>query len=167
MVNQLLFEQDMAKPVQLRQIHGSLFENDNNGLQIGVRVFRNGEVESLIGSIICEVMRNDGAIVVVIGERSGNLACASIPSNCLMPGPIKMVMKNVDGEQKTTILAVSGVVLMVNGSAYIDPGTVIPDLTEYTELVNRAEAAATSIANLSTDTQLIVGDRYRCVVAKS
>lgn len=167
MVNQLIFEQDMLKEVRPRQIHGSLFQNDNNGLQVGVRVLRNGVAETLSGSVVCEVMRRDGTLATVNGSRSGNLAYANIPTSCLMPGTVKIVLKNVAGTQKTTVLAITGTVSMVNGSAYVDPGSVIPDLSSYTSLVTRAETAANTIANLSTSSQLIAGDRYKCIVTKS
>lgn len=167
MVNQLVFEQDMQKEVRLRQIHGSLFENDNNGLQVGVRILRNGVAETLAGSVICEVMRRDGTLATVNGGRSGNLAYANIPSSCLMPGMVKIVIKNVVGTQKTTVLAITGAVSMINGSAFIDSGSVIPDLSSYTNLVTRAETAANTVSKLSTDAQLIAGDRYRCIVTKS
>lgn len=167
MVNQLIFEQDMVKEVRPRQIHGSLYENDNNGLQVGVRILRNGVAETLAGSVICEVMRRDGTLATINGSRSSNLAYASIPASCLMPGPIKIVLKNVSGTQKTTVLAITGTVSMINGSAFVDPGSVIPDLSSYTSLVTRAEAAANTVTKLSTDAQLIAGDRYRCVVTKS
>ena len=157
----------MLKEVRPRQIHGSLYENDNNGLQVGVRVLRDGAAETLAGSVVCEVMRRDGTLATVNGSRSGNLAYANIPSGCLMPGPIKIVMRNISGTQKTTVLAITGTVSMVNGSAFIDPGSVIPDLSSYTSLVTRAETAANTISKLTTEAQLIAGDRYRCVVTKS
>lgn len=167
MVNQLIFEQEMTKQVLPKQIHGSLYENDNNGLQIGVRIKRKGVAETISGSVICEVLRRDGTMDVVSGGKSGNLAYANIPASCLMPGIIKMFLKNVVGTQKTTVLSITGTVSMVNGSAFIDPGSVIPSLSDYTALVGRAETAAEAIDNLTTGNQLIAGDRYRLVVANS
>lgn len=167
MVNQLIFEQDMTKEVRLRQIHGSLFSNDNNGLQIGVRIVRNGTAENITGTVICEVLRQDGALVVVNGNRSGNLASAVIPSSCLMPGMAKIILKNVVDSQKTVLLAISGAVYVVDGSAYIDSGSIIPDLTAYESLVTRAETAASAISNLAVSAELIEDQRYQCSVTKT
>lgn len=116
MVNQLIFDQDLSKPVQFRQLHGSLFEADNNGLQVGVRVFKNGVAENLSGVVRCSIVCSDETIIVVNGEISGNVATVYIPQSSLMPGTIKILLKIVDGSTTTTMLALSGVVHGMNGS---------------------------------------------------
>lgn len=167
MVNNLVFDQDMAKEVQLRNISGSLYENDNRGLRLTVRVFRNGVPETLAGSITAHVVRSNGTLATVGGSRSGNTAYVNIPSSCLMPGLVQISLKNIDGSTSTTILAITGVVKVVNGSAFIDSGSVIPSLSAYEDLVEREEAAAGIISGLSTSATLIAGDRYRLNVTLS
>jgi len=164
MVNNLVFDQDMAKPVNMRNISGSLYENDDKGLRLRVRVFQNGAAITLSGSIVAHVVRANGTLATVGGSRSGNEAYVNIPKSCLMPGLIQISMKNVDGSVSTTILAITGVVKVVNGSAFIDSGGVIPSLASYEALVQREEAAAATINGLSTSATLIAGDRYRCNV---
>lgn len=166
MVNQLLFEQDMDKEVRVKSIHGSLFENDDNGLQVGVRITRRGVPETLEGTVICEVMRTDGTMTVVNGYHNYNVGYAFIPSACLMPGFVRIVLKNIVQSVKTTILAIAGTVAIVNGSAFIDPGSVIPDLTAYEGFVDRAETAITTLSGLSFDSYLMMGDDYMCAVTK-
>jgi len=167
MVNNLVFDQDMAKPVNMRNISGSFYENDNRGLRITARIFRNGVAENLSGSIVAHVVRSNGTLATVGGSRSGNTGYVTIPSSCLMPGLVQISLKNIEGSTSTTILAVSGVVKIVNGSAFIDPGNVIPSLSNYEALVTREEAAADIISGLSTSATLIAGDRYRLNVAHS
>lgn len=166
MINRLEFEQDMLKEVRVRQMHGSLYEGDNEGLEIAVKVFRNGASENLAGAIVGEIVRADGVLTIVNGSCSGNVATVRVPASCLAPGMIKIVIKNTVGTQKTTIWAGSGVVSVVNGE-YIDPSGVIPDLSDYTALTVRIEEAAQTVSGLSVSTQLIAGDRYRCIVTKA
>lgn len=165
MFNQVYFEQDMTRQVHVRAMNGSLYEGDNEGLQVGVKIYRNGQPENLTGTILCETIRDDGAMILTDGAISENLAYANIKSNCLMPGCVRIVLKNLVGTQKTTVLAITGTVVMVNGSAYLDDN-VIPDLTEYTALTERIEAAAEAIDGLSTSVELVAGDRYKCIVTK-
>lgn len=116
MVNQLLFDQDLNKPVHLRQLHGSLYEGDNNGLQVGVRVFRDGVAENITGTVQCNVICSDNTIIRVNGTISGNIAMAYIHQSCLTPGLIKIILKVISGDTATTLLALSGVVHGMDGS---------------------------------------------------
>ena len=169
MHNTLVFSQDMMNEVCIRYLKGSLFEGDANGLLLQINVFRNGVAESLSGVIVAEITRSDGALVVQNGEIAGeenNCVNVTIPTSALMPGQINIIIKNISENIKTTIIAFSGIVVNVNGTSFIDPGSVIPSLSDFTALVTRAEAAAATVRNLSFSTVNLIGDDYLCAVRK-
>ena len=138
MVNELTFDQDMGKEVRVRQITGSLFEGDNEGLRLLVNVFRAGFAENLTGEIVCEIARSDGVHVRKFGSIDGNVASVVIPASAMIPGIVKMMLKNVTGTTITTLLAITGVVSPLlydpNGQTYIPTEDVIytpPDRIDY------------------------------------
>ena len=168
MVNHLVFIQDMNREIKMQDLDGSLYEGDDSGVRISVKVYRDGTPEALSGSIIAEIMKSDGTLIVQNGGiTGGNIAYVIMPKQALLPGPIKIVIKNSAGGVKTTICAIRGTVTIVNGTAYLDPGSVIPSLADYTSLVTRAEAAAATVNGLSFSATQLTGDDYRCVVVKT
>lgn len=167
-VNNLVFAQDLAKPVQVRYLHGSLYEYDNNGLQLTVALYQDGEPVNAAGNISGTVLRSNGTMAAgITGSTSGNKASIRIPSGALMPGIIRIVVKSTQGSTKTTLLAVTGTVVMVDGSAYVDPASIIPDLTDYIALANDINIAAGNITEtLEVDAAALEGDRYKITVSK-
>ena len=168
-VNNLVFRQDLAAPVQVRFLSGSLYEYDNKGLKLTVELYQDGEPVNAAGDISGTVLRADGTLAAgVTGTTSGNKASIQIPSGALMPGVIRIVMKSTQSSVKTTLLAVTGSVVMVDGSAYVDPASVIPDLADYTSLADDMNDGSGNITNtLTVSNTVIAGDRYKITVSKT
>ena len=175
MVNNLVFEQDMEKPVQMRHLPSYIFENTKEGLRLSCYVYRNGQPENLTGSISVLGLTQDTATRSATGTISSdetNLAYVDLPASFFYPGLVTIVMYNVSSNSNisTPILALSGVCVRVNGEAYVDTGNVIPSLASYTTLAGNIQTAATAIANnISMSAQVVTAnsDRYKCVVTKS
>ena len=168
MLNQLSFEQDMDKEVRPRALHGSLYEGDDNGLMIQVALTRGAQKANITGSVIAEMTPCDGVMVVQNGGHTANIAYVTIPISAMKSGPLKINLRNVERDgTRTTILALSGFVNIVNGSSYIDPGTVIPALSDYTLLVQRAENATSIITGLALSATEIADNNYKISVTRA
>ena len=105
------FDQDLTQLVQARSIGGHLFTADSQGNLIGVRVKKNGKDVTLAGTVSAKVIRADGYTVTVAGSKSGNTAYVILPTEAYaVAGPISIVLKNVDGNVTTTLLAIESTV---------------------------------------------------------
>lgn len=169
MVNNLIFEQDMRQPVRERQLSGSLIEGSNKGVRISCYVYRNGVAETLTGDIKCTVLDSAGNEVFFNGSRSGNLAYANIPSSALQAGIVRLVMwDSGTSNVRTPILILSGVVAKTLGAEYIDSGSVIPSLSNYTSYTENIQDAASVINRMKIEASLVTenSDRYKCEVTR-
>ena len=140
-----------------------LGEGDISGDLFGVRLFRYGEPESLTGvSCVGYFIKPDGDSVTITGGRSGNLVYVILPESCYVTnGQFQLTIKITNGEASTTVRIVDGTIIDTILGNIIDPGTVIPDLSEFEALVERAEAAAETIEGFSITNTLLTGTRYR------
>ena len=135
--------QDLLKPVKVQYIDGNVFSMDNAGNLIGVNITRDGAAYSGGGSVSANVIRSDGATVAVSGALSGNAATVVLPQAAYaVPGVISVVIKLTVSGEITTIGAVVANVYQSTTDAVIDPGTIIPDISE---LIAEIEEVVASI----------------------
>ena len=118
------FTQDLKEPVKVRYLDGNVFSADSNGNMIAVRVFDGGEPATLSGTVSANIIRADGATIVVAGTLNNNVADVVLPQDAYaVPGPISIAIKITNGNDITTLAAVvSNVFLTDTGT--VDPGTV-------------------------------------------
>ena len=137
------YNQDLKHPVSVHYLHGVVFSQDNMGNVVGVNVFDNGVPASLSGTVSGSVIRSDGATVAVSGSLSGNRASIAIPqAGYAVPGVISIIIKLTTGSVVTTLCAVVANVYQTQTGTVVDPGTIIPDISE---LIAEIEAAIASI----------------------
>lgn len=135
--------QDLQEAVHVRYLDGNVFSMDNNGNKIGVNVFSGGEPVTLSGSISANVIRSDGATVVVSGESSENSAWVVLPQAAYaVPGVISVVIKNTVSSDVTTLGAVVANVYQSTTDTTVDPGQIIPSVQA---LITSIETAVASI----------------------
>ena len=144
--------------------HHTLGEGDIKGDCFGVRVFSNGAaVDMTGGSCVGYFIRPDGNTTVINGTISGNRAYVIVPRACYSYiGSFTLSIKVTASGFSGTLRIVDGTVVDTSTGDFVDPGSVISSLNQ--TLVERAEAAAGVIDNLSTSETLIAGDRYKCSV---
>lgn len=137
------YNQDLKRPVSIHYLHGVVFSQDNMGNVVGVNVFDNGVPASLSGTVSGSVIRSDGATVAVSGSLSGNCASIAIPqAGYAVPGVISIIIKLTTGNVVTTLCAVVANVYQTQTGTVVDPGTIIPDISE---LIAEIENAIGSI----------------------
>lgn len=144
----------------------SIGEGDINGNRFGFRCLRNGSPVSMIGTaVIGHFIRADGNTVLLNGEVDGNTAFVSLPAACYaIEGQFTLVIKLSGGGVTGTIRMVDGTVVNTTNGAVLDPGEVIPDLSDYLAVVEDAEKAAETVFGISVTAELISGSDYKIVV---
>ena len=134
---------DLQKPVKVERLIGNLFSADIEGNKIGVIIKDGGEDATITGNVLGYVIRHDGKTVVVQGTLSGNKASIILPASCyVVVGPVSIVIK-VDS---ATVGACTGYVYQTTTDEIVDPGGLIPSLSELLDQIAACEAA-TDAAN--------------------
>lgn len=143
--------QDLVSLVSVQNLSGHIFTQDNQGNRIGVEVTKNGVPVELSGTCTGYVIRSDGKTVVMYGEIDGNKASILLPAACYaVVGNVNIVLKV--GE--TTLLACTGYVYRTTTDTIVDPGTVVPNITELLDKIDEMEqgtAAAVAAAEAIED----------------
>lgn len=132
----------------------SIGYGDNNANKFGVRVFRNGEAETLLGSCYGLFIRADGATIIVnTGAVSGNLALVTLPEACYaVEGVFTLAIKVTAEEDVTTLRIVDGMVDRTRTDAVVDPGTLIPSIDDLMAAIEEAvESIPSDYSELSDD----------------
>lgn len=133
------FSQDLTEPVQVHQLDGNVFSQDNQGNLIGVNVFDGGAPATLSGSVSANVIRADGATVAVTGVLSNNSCYIIMPSAAYaVPGIISVVIKLTGGGSTVTLCALVANVYQSATDATVDPGTIIPSVQDLIEQIQEA-----------------------------
>lgn len=142
---------------------------DNNGDVFGFSVERNGTPVDLTGvTVMGYFIRADRTTILVSGEREGNRCWVVLPDSCYaVDGQFTLSIKLVGDSDVATVRVIDGTVIQTVIGPIYDPGQVIPDLEDFRDLVERAEAAADDIERFSISVTLISGTRYRINVANN
>ncbi|MBO7661937.1 MAG: hypothetical protein J6U01_01040 [Clostridia bacterium] len=145
-------------------------EGDIKGNRFGFRCFRNGTPVQLNGStVVGHFTRADGTTVQIDGGAvTGDTAYIELPEACYaVEGQFALAIKLSGGGRTGTIRMVDGTVINTTNGTVIDPGNVIPDLSDYLAVIEDAEEAAEIINGISITAELISGEDYRIIVTKS
>lgn len=137
------YSQELTEPVQVKYLDGNVFSQDNYGNKIGVVVTKNGFPFALTGTVSGSVIRADGKTVAVSGYASENSAYIILPAAAYyVPGIISIVIKLTTDNVITTLCAVVANVYQSATDATVDPGTIIPSISN---LINAIQEAVSSI----------------------
>lgn len=147
-VFETVLRSDLKKPIRVVQLTGNLFSADNGGNKITVEVVDNGSPASISGGVTGYVIREDNSTVVIIGSLSSNMASIVLPASAYaVVGKVSIVVKV--GE--TTVGACTAYVYRTTTDTIVDPGSVIPDISELLALIGECEDAATAASTAATE----------------
>lgn len=136
------FNQDTQKAVKVQYLDGNVFSQDNNGNKVGVNLFTNGSPDDVVGTISANVIRADGATLAVSGSSSGNQAWVVLPQSAYaVPGVLSIVIKASSSGDVTTLCAVVANVYQSSTDSTVDPGTIIPSISDLIAAINAAVAS--------------------------
>ena len=158
----------MGGMVHRSSMNRTLGEGDVAGDRIGVRILKNGEAVSLTGCNCSGFfMRPDGNTIVIEGTIEGNKAYVNIPEACYAyTGNYTLSIKVTGTGFAGTMRIIDGTIVDTKTGSFIDPGSVIPDLSDWLALVTSANTAATNIGKIHIENELITGTRYKMKVYK-
>lgn len=129
-----------------RSFCGNLIgEGDIQGDRFGVRCYRDGQAESVAGStVVGYFIRADGSTVVISsGVVDGNLAYVILPQSCYaVEGAFSLAIKLTGGGITGTVRIVDGAVARTTTGTVVDPGNVIPDISDLLAAIEDLEEAA-------------------------
>ena len=132
---------DLKQIVKVQELDGQLFTADNQANLIGVIVTDQGQPVTLSGNVNGYVIRADGNTVVVSGSIQANKAMIVLPSSCYAKaGPIHIVIK----VGNTTIGACTSYVGQSTTGDIVDPGHVVPSLSELLAQIENCRTATTA-----------------------
>lgn len=143
------FIQDLTGRLIIRYCPEIVFSKDNLSNQINVKLYVGPNEYAGGGTVTATVIRSDGNTVPISGSISGNVASVTLIEPCMdVPGQIQVFIRLTSGNVKTTIFAGVFTASRTETDTIIDPGTIIPSITE---LINQIDAAIDSIpADYST-----------------
>ena len=146
----------------------TIVEGDTNANRYGIRLWRNGEPESCGGSTCMGYFirhANGDTVTINGGLFSGQEAFVELPASCYaVEGGFSLVIKLVGEGITGTMRIIDGTVVDSMIGSPIDPGSVIPDISDLMAVIERAEDAAEVIAGISIYAEQVAGDNYAIVV---
>lgn len=164
---------ELNRPVVVRHLDGMVFSQDAMANRIVVSVVRGGVPEELQGSVSANIVRADGTTVVQTGSISGNVATVTLPAAAYaVSGPVAVFVKNVDLNATATIAAITGYVYTSSTDAIVDPGTIIPNVSQLLaatancmEAVQAATEATAAINEMTASASTLPADEEATVTA--
>ena len=150
-------------------LNKALGEGDSYGDRFGVIVQRGGQPVDLTGvSVSGFFIRANGTTESLSGSRSGSKCWVDLPAACYaVEGNFTLGIKLTHSGTTVTARIVDGTIVNTSLGSIYDPGSLIPDLADWTALVTRAEAAAEKIESFDITATLISGTRYRLGVVEA
>ncbi len=163
------FPCDLAKPSQMIAIPHVFAMGDNESHTFTALVYDSSDPECglMAGSVSGVVVRPDGATVPLTGEKGAEVrtirtadgqtvqatACTltMIQGAFAYPGQIVIVIRLVDGESQTAVLVARGTVTRSLTDTTVDPGEIIPDITQLIAEAEQAAADAESALSQATN----------------
>lgn len=138
-----IFYQDLTKRRIIRHCEDVVFSGDNLSDKIGVYLYDNGEPYAGGGTVSGTVINSRGQTVpITTGEISGNLVTVTLEEAALaVPGIIGVYVKLTSGQQIATVLGAMFTAMPTETDQTIDPGTIIPSVTQ---LITDIETAIAS-----------------------
>lgn len=148
-VFETVLKSDLKKPVQVKQLSGNLFSGDSGGNKITVEVLDNGSPATLSGTVTGYVIREDNSTVTISnGTLTENKASITLPASVYtVVGRVSIVVK----VGTTTVGACTAYVYRTTTDTIVDPGSVVPDISELLALIGECEDATTAASTAATE----------------
>ena len=138
---------DISQELHPTPLQQMLICQDKNANRLEFEMYNGDAPYSPGGSCAGYVVRSDGETVPMTGTVSGNLLSIILPEEAYaIEGPINVAVKSVAGGDRTTIFFGMGTILVGQTGTIVNPGDVIPDITELMAAIDQMEQA-TAAAN--------------------
>lgn len=147
----LSYEQNLNQPVFVREPGACTFTGDNASTEIAVALVDDNGPAEVSGTVLGYAIRADGSTVALTGLLVENVASVTLPEACFAyPGPLAVSVQVVADGAKTTIFKAGYYVESTRTGTIIDPGSVVPDLSDILAMLDQMEQA-TEAANAASE----------------
>lgn len=145
----ITYKVDISKPLLPTPLQPMLISGDAEANVIRLELYDGETPYSPGGSCVGMAVRQDGGTVPITGTVNGNVMTAALPAAAYaIPGAMNLIIKNVNGDVKTSLFFGCGNVLIGETGTAIDPGTIIPSVADLIQDI--ADAVATIPPDYST-----------------
>lgn len=145
------YKVDISKPIHPTPLEPMLVCQDYKANRLAFEIYDGDEPYSPSGSCVGLVKRADGAAVPITGVVSNNLLYIDLPQEAYaIEGPVTVVVRSVTAAAKTAIFFGYGNVLNGESGTIINPGNVIPDITDLLAAIDQMQQA-TAAANAAAE----------------
>lgn len=134
---------DLDAPIVPEGLRGDLYVTENSAHRFIVTATRGGEPVALDGQVVATFIRADGGTEEITGGIDNGAAVVTLPQSCYaVPGRFALTIFNAGADGSTTaVYACVGNVINTTTDTIIDPGSVVPTMTDITAAYNAAQAA--------------------------
>ena len=135
---------------------GTFFKHDSLAHTFLISVVSNGQPVNLTGySAVAYFNRPTADTVPVVGSVTGNVVSVTLAEACYVyEGHFNLVIRLTDGgDSKIAIYWADGNVRIDSNDATVDPGGVVPDLTELLAKIDQMEQATASAREATSDAE--------------
>ena len=141
-------------------LRGGLYANEAVAHRFVIHATRGGEPVTLDGQVVATFIRADGGTEELTGGIDDGAAVVTLPQSCYaVPGRFALTIFNNGTDGSTTaVYSCVGNVINTTTDTIIDPGSVVPTMTDITAAYNAAQAAlATANAAAGATSGALVG----------
>lgn len=129
---------DLQQPIRLQELKTDLFQNDEQGNTISVVVTNGGADYTIVGNVVCYMIRPDTTTITINGTSNGGQAIVTLPKNAyLYTGRASFVIKAESSENKVTLAAFTAIVYRDRSDRVVDDERIIPSLSEVMAIVDQ------------------------------
>ena len=131
----------------------TLYEEDSNGLKLGVRLWKNGEAVDVTGTVSGWAIVSTGQTISPFDDTGydGNEAWVLVPQGALIPGRVEIFLRITGDSDAAVTLHATGTVRRTKTGEIIVPGDPLPDVDQLRQIAQRCEDAAEAAEELTTN----------------
>lgn len=147
-------------------LEGTLYGGENQAHRFIINATKDGAALNLTGSVTASFLRKaDDAEVPLTGEIIGGGAAVTLVQSCYtQPGRFELTIFLTQNGSKTALYSCNGNVRNTSASEIVDPGHVVPDITdiiaEYARMQAASDAAEAAAENANEAAQFATDDEW-------
>ena len=131
----------------------TLYEEDSNGLKLGVRLWKNGEAVDVTGTVSGWAIVSTGQTISPFDDTGydGNEAWVLVPQGALVPGRIEIFLRITGDSDSAVTLHATATVRRTKTGAIIVPGDPLPGVDQLRQIAADCVAATEAAEELTTN----------------
>lgn len=149
----LTYTHEIDEKPTLQRLTDRFFMTDSEADEFIIQVVRNDSPVIIPDGITAHLLREDNTELVWAGEKQNtNEAHVLLPQEAYaIPGKARLTIQFVNGSEKVPIFAADLFISRNASSDQATPGESVPDMSRLVAIVERAEAAAATVEEITAD----------------